>query len=288
MVSRRRVLQSGGAVFLTALAGCQASGDSPRTDEPNEKPTTSAPTNTTTPDEPTLSVTMVEASEVPSGSTVAVTTLALRALVADAATTDGRVDLDGNWDASGNEPLALGQFDYLRFDGETYDPTATHAGFAQEASFTYMLAAVNESEVDGDVLQYAALNESERAIVDEMVTNGSYGVGHHEEKPDAIAPVEQHQYLRAENETYRIQKIVGDSAAHHMLRLDPANPGDGEQVVTVVDRPAPSSFRETVMTAIANGSAAVPDWKGGAAYLDGVDYILTTTAVASVELAGTA
>lgn len=290
MVSRRRVLQTGGTALLAALAGCQADGDdSPTTEEPTNAPTNDdlagTTPNTATPDEPTLSATVVEASEVESGSTIAVTTSELHALVSNAATADGRVDLQGNWDVSGEEPLVLGQFEYLQFQGETYEATGSYAGFAGEAGYEYSLEAANESEVDGDVLQYANLNESGRAIVDEILANGSYHVGHHEEKPDAVDPIEQHQYLRAENETYAIRSLVGDYAAHYMLRLNAATSGEGSQVVTVADRSPPQAAHDVVQAARLAGDAPLDD-EELLSFFERVDYVVTLTAVVAVDVAG--
>lgn len=292
MVSRRRLLQTGGAAVLAALAGCQADGD----DSPTTKGPTNAPTdddlagttpNTATPDEPTLSATVVEASEVESGSTVVVATSELHALVSNAATADGRVDLQGNWDVDGSDPLALGQFEFLEFRGEAYQPNGSYTGFAGEAGYEYSLHGVNESEVDGDVLEYASLNESERAAVDEMLANGSYNVGHHEEKPDAlgVGSIERHQYLRADNETYKIQTVVGDYAAHYMLRLDAANPGGDAQVVTVANREPPQAAHDVVQATRLAGDAPLDD-EDLVSFFESVDYVVTLTAVVEVNVAG--
>ncbi|WP_232686942.1 hypothetical protein [Halobacterium zhouii] len=319
MPTRRAALRAGSAALLAVLAGCQAVGDgSPKTGGP----TTSEPAGTTTPDEPTLYATVVDASEVPDGSVVVPATLELHALVADAAAAEGRVDLQENWGVSGDEPLALGQFAYLRFRGETYEPNATYTHFAQEASYTYTAEQIPESEVGGDVLQYADLNESERAIVDEMLVNGSYDVGFHEALPAAARTFQLQSYLRVQNETYRVQAVVGDAAAHYTLDMDAASPGDDAQVVTVADRAPGASFGDTFTAAVEDGSTAVASPNELAAYLDGVsgsgatgvsedrrssgcsessirnsssdersesdgvDYVVTTTAVARVELAG--
>jgi hypothetical protein len=285
MVSRRRLLQSGGAALLAAVAGCTANDpDDPTTEGPTDGPTTDEPTDTTAPDEPTLSATVVDASDVAAGSTVAVATPELHALVADAAAADGRVDLQDSWDGDTTEPLALGQFDYLRFDGETYHPNAAGTRFAQEASYSYSAEEIQESEVDGDVVEYADLNESERAVVDEMFANGSFDVGFHEERPDAVDALEPNDYLRVENKTYQITVVVGDSAPHYTLDLDAADPGENAQVVTVADRVPAASFGETFVTATEDGSVAVstPDELG--AYLDSVDYVVGVNAVAKVVL----
>lgn len=292
MLSRRAALRAGGAALLAALAGCMAdSEDSPTTDEPTtgeptEKSTTSEPPDTTTPDGPTLSATVAEASEVASGATIAVSTSELYTLVANAASADGRVDLQGDGEASGERELALGQFEYLQFRGETYEPTASYAGFAGEAGYEYSLHGVNESEVDDDVLEYASLNETERAVVDEILTNGSYYVGHHEEKPDTVDPIEQHQYLRAENETYRIRTLVGDYGPHYMLRLATAEPSESAQVVTVADREPPQAAHDVVQATRLAGDASLGDDENLLSFFGSIDYVVTLTAVVEVNVAG--
>ncbi len=207
----------------------------------------------------------------------------LHALVEEAASADGRVDLVTDGSANSDEPLALGAFDSLRFRGETYRPVASFARFAGEASYQYSATPVAESEVEGEAVSYADLSEAEREVGATLLGGETYYVGYHEEKPDAATVFGEHRSLRAENETYRIRVVVGDAAAHHMLRLDPANPGADAQVVTVADDPVPSAVRGTVTEAVADGSAAVsnPDELG--AFLDGVGFVVTRHAVADLR-----
>lgn len=286
MVSRRTTLRMGGTALVGALAGCAGGDDGPdasdRTSTGGSTTAGSAPTRTT-PGEPTLTAKSVAASAVPSGATAAVASSDLYALVEEAASADGRVDLVTDGSASSDDLLALGAFDYLRFRDETYRPAASYARFAGEASYQYSATPVAESEVEGEAVSYADLSEAEREIGATLLAGETYDVGHHEERPDAATVFDAHDYLRTENATYRIRVLVGDAAAHHMLRLDPADPGADAQVVTVADDPVPSAVRGTVTEAVADGSAAVsnPDELG--AFLDGVGFVVTRHAVADLR-----
>jgi hypothetical protein len=222
---------------------------------------------------------------VPDGATVAVAAPDLYQLVVDAASSEGRVDLvrRGNTDPDGT--LVLGEFDRLEFRGEAYEPSASFAGFAGEASYQYSLVDVNDSEVDGEVTDYANLTDSERAIADAMLDNGSYSVGHHEERPSAAETFEAQSYLRVEDTTYRVQKAVGDYAAHHMLRLAPADTGGDARVVTVVDDEPEEVWTDELRAAVEAGGTClsrVPNTEALLDYLDGVDYVVTVNAVAEV------
>ncbi|GAA0264447.1 hypothetical protein [Halobacterium noricense] len=230
MVSRRDALRAGGAALLAVVAGCASGADaSPETTEPTSVGTTA---DSTSLGERVLAGEAVPASNVPDGSPVAVASPALHELVADAASADGRVDLLASREVE-PETLALGQFEYLEFRGETYEPTATFTGFAGEATYDYSLVSANDNAGDGEVLDYESLNDSERAIADEMLENGSYDVGPHEERRDAARTFEPQSHLRVDGETYRIRVAVGDYGRHHMLRLDTADPDEDAQVVTV-------------------------------------------------------
>lgn len=295
MTTRRAALRAGGAALAAALAGCAGSGaDEPASPEDaaaaDVTSTTTATTTddatTTTASEVTLRAETVAASAVPSGATVAVATPALLDLVDTAASANERVDLVGSDPASSEQSLALGQFAYVHYEDEAYEASGSFAGFASEASYQYSVREVTESEgeLDGEVLSYAALSESERAVADEMVDARTYSVGHHEQKPEAVVPFERHDYLRTETAMYEIRVTVGDHAAHYMLDLDPANPPQDAQVVTVADDPVPERLRETVAAAVAEGAAPVSNRGALASFLDGVDYVVTTTAVAELEL----
>jgi len=295
MTSRRRFLRAGGVALAAAVAGCSGGGEGPETVETStdgtttDEPTTDEPTTDRSTAQPTPSLDSTPATpeDVPDGATVAVASPDLHQLVADAASADGRVDLTRTGDGPGrNATLALGAFDYVRFRGETYAASTSFAGSYTEASYQYEAVAANESEVEGEPLRYADLNESERDIADAML-NGSFSVGHHESKPPAAETFETQQYLRTENEMFRVRVTVGDYAAHHMLTLDAADPGDGAQVVTVADRVPASGWTDELRAAVQAGNTGlggVSDPDALADYLDGVDYVVTATEVAEVEL----
>ncbi|WP_232703410.1 hypothetical protein [Halobacterium wangiae] len=287
MVSRRNALRTGSAVLLAVVAGCASGGGSTgdTTQEPDtttEETTTAGPKTTV---DLQLDATQVAPSEVPDGATVAVAAPDLSQLVVDAAESDGRVDLTRPGDTDPEETLVLGQFDYVEFRDETYDATASFADFAEEASYQYSLVEATDSEADGDVLDYTDLTESERAVADEMLDNGSFAVGHHEERPAAVETFEGHSYLRADGTTHRVRKVVGDYAAHHMLRLDPANPDGDARVVTVVDREPEKGWTDELRAAVAMGRTGLSGVSNPEAlldYLDDVGYVATVDAVAEV------
>lgn len=284
MVSRRTALRTGSTALVAALAGCagsDGSGTSSRTPAGGGSDAGDSASTRTTPGEPTLTAETVAASAVPPGATVAVVNDALYELVAAAANADGRVDLLAGGPARDDDPLALGAFDYLRFRGETYRPVASYASFAQEASLQYSVEPADATE--GEVASYANLSDAEREVADLLLAGETYDVGHHEEKPDAATVFDEHRYLRAGNETYRIRVVVGDIMAHHMLRLDPADPGADARVVSVADDPVPSSVRATVTAAISNGSAAVSNPDELAAFLDAVEFVVTRHEVAALR-----
>jgi hypothetical protein len=295
MVSRRNALRAGGAALLAAVAGCSSGGstDEPTTEQPTDATpvgTTSEPTdeNTTTPG-PRLDLTAVAASEVPAGATVGVAAPDLHQLVADAAGVEARVDFERSVQAQTGSELALGQFAFVEFRGETYEASSSFADFAEEAGYQYSLASVDDGEVDGDVVAYASLNDSERALADAMLENGSYEVGHHEQRPAAAKPFEAHEYLRTENATARIQQVVGDHAAHHMLDLDAANPPDDAQVVTVADRTPGADWRSVFEVAFGPGTTAidVADPSALVEYVEAVDVLVTVDTVAETAVVET-
>ncbi|MFB6073103.1 MAG: hypothetical protein ABEJ88_09060 [Halobacterium sp.] len=297
MPSRRSVLEAGGAAVLAAVAGCTGGGDSPgdetTTESTTRTTTTRATTEPTTRTTPTLHLdgTPGEPEAVPDGATVAVAAPDLHQLVADAADAEGRVDLVRHDAVFRDATLALGRFDYVAFRGERYAASASFARFAEEAAYQYSLVEVAESEVDGDVLAYETLNESERAVADALLSSGEYDVGHHEAKPPGLAPFEQHQYFRKGDTTYRIRTVVGDVAAHHMLALEPADPGPDAQVVTVADRVPESGWadelRAVVQTGGRVGLAGVDDPGALENYFDGVGYVVAVPGAAEVSFVRT-
>jgi hypothetical protein len=299
MVTRRNLLRVGGTALLAAAAGCSssASDDDATTREPTSNATatqeTESPTADTTAEPsdetsteagPRLDLTAVDASEVPDRATVGVAAPDLLQLVADAASSEGRVDFERPVQAQTGSDLALGQFDSVAFRGETYEASASFAEFAEEAGYQYSLEAVDDGEVDGDSIEYASLNESEQAIADAMLENGSYDVGHHEQRPAAAETFEAQAYLRTETATYRIQQVVGDHAAHHMLTLDAASPSEGAQVVTVADRTPDPEWRAVFEVAFGSGTTAIDVADPGSLveYVTGVDYLVTVDTVAEI------
>jgi len=283
MPSRRALLRAGGAASLAALAGCQSVASRFRhTSQPESSGA----------GEYRLDADPVAPADVPDGATVGVVSPALHELVADAAGADGRVDLQTTGRPDGDESLALGAFEYVRFGGETYEPTASFAGFAEEASYQYEAIAVDESEVDEDdeVVAYGDLTADQRAIADEILDGGTYFVGYHEEKPAAVDPFDGGDYLRADSEMYRIREVVGDRAAHHMLTLDAADPGDDDQIVTVPDREPQVGWGEILSDALEPGTVGVEGRTNGDAlveYLKRVDYVATATSILEVSVTET-
>lgn len=284
MPTRRALLRTGGAAALAALAGCQSVA-APFRD------TTTMPESSGA-GEFRLDADPVDPGDVPDGATVGVASPDLHELVADAASADGRVDLHTSGLADGDEPLALGEFEYVEFDGETYEPTASFAGFAEEASYQYEALTADESEVDEDdeVVAYADLSADERAVADDLLDGGTYFVGYHEEKPAAVEPFDRANYLRADGDLYRIRVTVGDHAGHHMLRLDPAAPGDDAQVVTVPDDLPVADWSSVLKEGRGPGSVGVEDVPSDEAlveYLRRVDYVVATTRVLDVSVTET-
>ncbi|MFC4405279.1 hypothetical protein [Haloarchaeobius iranensis] len=110
---------------------------------------------------------------VPDDATAVLGNERVRTLVSDAVATDGRVDYlpeDGPVDEDAR--LVFGAFDRIRFRGETYDPTSSYAGFAEEATYVVEAVAATESETTGEVLVYGNLTDGERDIADELVVEG--------------------------------------------------------------------------------------------------------------------
>lgn len=202
----------------------------------------------------------------------------------DAAAASERVDYTAGIPAGSDESLVLGWFAYVEFRGETYDASSSFEGFAGEASYNYELADVNQSQVEADrVVEYANLTDAERDIADAMLENGSFDIGHHEQRPPATETFEGQHYLRTANETYQIRVMVSDYAHHHMLTLDAGEPTTNVAVVTIADR-APSQAVSDVLTkAAADGPARATNADAIRAYLDGVDYVVTATAVVDVQ-----
>jgi hypothetical protein len=284
MPTRRALLRDGaGAAVLAALAGCQSS-----------LPTSRDTTTTTTQPESSgagqhrLSAEPVAPGDVADGATVGVASPALHELVADAAERDGRVDLQTAGSADGDETLALGGFDYVEFGDQTYEPTASFARFSEETSYRYEVVAVDDSEVDedGEVLAYADLTDEQQTLADEIL-DGGYGVGHHEEKPAAVEVFDTVDYLRADGDVYRIRVTHGDYAAHHMLTLDPADPSEDAQVVTVLDEPPAADWSDVLQEGLGPGSVGIEDLPSAealVAYLRRVDYVVTATTVADATV----
>lgn len=272
MPSRRNVLEVGGAVAATTLAGCL--GEVPAIDGGSD---------------PRLTATRVNPLAVPSGAVVAPATDGLLATVRTAATTDGRVDhtVDGpvDWEAG----LVLAVFEIVRFRGETYDPTSGFVYFAEEASYSYSAERVAESEVKTGlgVVDYGNLSADERTVTDRLLAGEEYSVGMHEEKPASLAVFDEHLYVRTDEGTYVVGGSHGDSGPHHVLRLDPVEPGPDATVVTVADRAVPAGVEDVVLSAVEEEESVALDGDERdalASFLDGVGYVATVDAVTEVEL----
>ncbi|SEW14371.1 hypothetical protein [Halobacterium jilantaiense] len=283
MPSRRALLRTGGAAALAALAGCQ-SVSAPRRDATQPESSGAG--------EYRLDADAIAPARVADSATVGVASPDLHELVADAAERDGRVDLRSDGSADRDETLALGAFEYLRFDGSTYEPTASFAGFAEEASYRYEAVAVNDSEVDdgGDVAAYGDLTAAQQRVADELLGTGSYTVGHHEEKPEAVRVFDRTAFLRADGETYRVQAAIGDHGPHYMLTLDPADPSEGDQVVTVPGDPPEADWTDVLVAGLDTGGGGVEKSSNDEAfgeYLGRVDYVATATRVLDVSVTET-
>lgn len=295
MPSRRSLLSALGGGALAALAGCQSSGDdvasTTTTDTTDTATSTTTTETTTTPTGTYLDTSEVAepAREVPDREPVVVASQTLYDLVVEAAASDGRVDAPMDLDLGRDERLALGEFRYLWFRDESYDPEASFEGFAGEASYDYDARPVNESEVDADedVLEYGALNDSERAIADAML-NDSFTVGFHESRPPAAETFEPQSYLRAGNETYRIAVAVGDSAAHHMLTLTPEEPGTMVAAPVVADRAPSAAVADVLQRAVTEGPVALGDAEAAVRdYLGDAEYVVTAGGVFAVQVVQT-
>lgn len=295
MPSRRSTLHATAGALAAALAGCLGTTPpgSDRSGTPTDRsgtPSDAPPSNRSTDaiDGPHLTATVVQPPAVPAGAVLAPATAGLLAAVREAATTDGRVDFVPEAGLDREARLVLGEFDYLRFRGTTYAPSAEFVPFAGETSYEYSAERVPESEVaDADeVVGYANLTDAERAIADRLVAGEAYEVGMHEPRPDALDVFDVHRYLRTGNATYAVRILHGDSAAHHALRLDPADPGPDATVVTVADRAVPEGVRDVVTSAVAEGAAAVDgdERETLAGLLADVGYVVTVERVARLEL----
>lgn len=281
MVSRRDVLRTGGAALAAALAGCQGPGDDPPTS------TTTTPTTSDPPaDSPRLEATEVAPREVPDGEPVVVASETLHDLVVRASAADRRVDAPRDLRLDPEARLALGDFRYLRFRGETYAADASFAGYLQETTYQYEAVPVNGSAVeDGEpLLEYGALDDPERAVADAML-NDTYSVGVHEERPPSALTFESQSYLRAGNQTYRVRVVHGDTAAHHMLSLSPEPPQPDVAVPTIADRAPTLDATIVLRDAVTDSPVALDDAEDAVrAYLDGADYVVTASAVAEVRV----
>lgn len=301
MPSRRSLLGLLGSGLTGSLAGCSAFGDGPAeasrdtggtASQPDESTTTSSDDGSTTtePDESTqqdqlvLDATRIDPGEVSHGLTLVPISPRLLDLVSRAATSDRRVDLTPTGGSYDDDPLVLGSFDALEFRGETYEPATDFAYFAQEATYRYRLEPVDESEFDGTITSYTDLPRDEQRVADQILEEGSFDVGHHEDHPDAAWRLREYDALRVENETYQILVEVGDMATHHMLRLDPTTPDDTDRVVEIAAETVPAQIRDTVERAVSDGSATVLERGAMRSFVGNGEYVVTTHAVARLSL----
>lgn len=263
MPSRRALLRTGGPGLTAALGGCLFGGDSDDGDDqqtPTQSPS-SPTTRLTAEPERVQQLQRVEPEAVPDGVTAVLATERLQTLVQDAASAAGRVDyLPEDGPADEDDPLVFDAFDRIRFRGETYDPTSSYAGFAQEPSYVYWAEPLEDGPQEGGALvDYAELSDAEREIADQLIAGEQYTVDGHEEKPDAALVFERNEYLGTEDAVYRVTVAHGDNAAHHMLALRSAEAGQNSTVVTVRDRALLRELREPVETAASTGSAELSD-----------------------------
>jgi hypothetical protein len=291
MPSRRSLLSTAGAAALVALAGCQ-SGDNETTTSTDSTATTTTSTatteTTTTPSGTYLDTSPVAepARVVPHQEPVVVASQLLYDLAVEAAASEQRVDAPMDIDLDREQRLALGDFRYVQFQGETYEPAASFAAAYSEASYQYEGVPVNQSEVEADatVVEYSALNGSERAIADAML-NDSYSVGLHESRPAAAESFEPQSYLRAGNETYRVRVVVGDAAAHHMLTLTASGAGPQVAVPVLADRAPEPAVAEVLQRAVAEGPVALGDDEAAVRdYLGDAEYVVTAGGVFAVQV----
>ena len=287
MPSRRALLRTGGAAALAALAGCQSVPTSFReTTQPFRE--TTRPESSAAGDY-RLDADLAVPRDVADGEVVGVASPGLYDLVADAADRDGRVDLDRGGSADRDEALALGAFEYLAFAGETYEPTASFAGFGEESTTEFSLAVVAEDEVDGNVTvtPYESLDDREQAVVDRMV-NESITVGRYEEgRPDGVGGVVSHDYVRVGNDTYQPRITVADPPPHHMLALDPANLDGDATVATVLDERPAADWSAVLQAGLGSGSAGIDDVPSNealVAYIGRVDYVTTAARIFDVSV----
>jgi hypothetical protein len=223
---------------------------------------------------------------VPHQEPVVVASQLLYDLVVEAATSEKRVDAPMDIDLDREQRLALGEFRYVQFRGETYEPAASFAAAYSEASYRYEGVPVNESEVEADdeVVEYSALNGSERAIADAML-NDSYSVGLHKSRPPAAESFEPQSYLRAGNETYRVRVVVGDAAAHHMLTMTASGAGPQVAVPVLADRAPEPAVAEVLQRAVAEGPVALGDDEAAVRdYLGDAEYVVTAGGVFAVQV----
>ncbi|WP_440988264.1 hypothetical protein [Haloarchaeobius baliensis] len=259
MPSRRALLSTTGLGLTAALGGCLFGGGS---DDSDDQTPATTPNRTTTritaEPEPVQQLQRVDPVAVPDDATAVLANEDVRTLVSDAAATDGRVDYlpeDGPVDE--DDRLVFGAFDRVQFRGETYDPTSSYAGFAQEAEYVVEATGTTESEASGEVVVYGELTDAERGIADTLLAEGSSTAGGHEEVPEAFFTFRSADYLRTDDAVYSLSTLVGDNVGHHMLTLRPADVGQNSTLVTVEDRVVPAARREPVRTAVDEGSVAL-------------------------------
>ncbi|WP_256295891.1 hypothetical protein [Haloarchaeobius salinus] len=287
MPSRRALLRTGALGLTAALGGCLFGGDADDGDDetPTQTPTTAPTTQLTAEPDPVQRLQRVDPPAVPDDATAVLANERVRTLVSDAAATDGRVDyLPEDGPVEEDDRLVFDAFDRIRFRGETYNPTSSYAGFAQEATYVVEATETTEREASGEVLDSANLTDAEREIADRLLAAGSYTAGGHEEVPDAFHTFETADYLRTDDTVYRLQGLVGDNIGHHMLTLRDADAGPDVTVVTVADRVVPSDLREQVQAAVSTGNAEPSDdeLEGFRAVLGDARFVCTAHAV--VEL----
>lgn len=261
MPSRRALLSTVGVGLTAALGGCLFAGDPDGTDGTQTPERTTVPTTQLTAEpDPVQELQRVDPVTVPDDATAVLATERMRTLVSDAAATDDRVDyLPEDGPADEDDPLVFDAFDRVRYRDETYDPTSSYAGFAQEATYTVEVAETTEAGTGGggdtDILVYAELTDAEREIADRLLAEGEYTTGGHEEVPDAFFPFRSAEALWVDETSYRLQTLVGDNMGHHMLSLRPANVGPNSTLVRLQDQVLPADLREPVRAAVAAGSA---------------------------------
>lgn len=283
MPTRRALLRAGGAAALAALAGCQTVAD-------RFRDTTTMPESSGA-GEYRLDADTVAADDVPDGATVGVASPDLHELVADAASTDGGVDLEPHESGAPDVTLAFGRFEYVEFTGETYEPAASVA--SDESVQEFELAWVDDDKVgdDADVASAESLSDAERAAADQMLEDGPITVGRHEAGvPEGVGGVVARDYVRVDGDTYEPRVTIGDPPPHHMLALNAADPGDDAQVVAVTDEPPAADWSGVLGESVGSGTVGMDDVPSDEAlveYLRRVDFVVATTSVLDVSVTET-